>query len=55
MKDGISIPHLVDWRTKDSYRLADHPDANVSITSMNAAVNKITHKIGQGTVPAMML
>lgn len=31
MKDGISIPHLINWRTKDAHPLADLPDVKVSL------------------------
>jgi hypothetical protein len=42
MKDDTSIPHLVDWRTKDSYSLADLPDVNVRMTFMNTAIRSLT-------------
>jgi hypothetical protein len=31
MKDDMSIPHLVNWRSGQTYPLADSPDLGVSL------------------------
>ena len=48
MKDDISIPHLVNWHTKDSNPLSDLPDVNVRMTFMNTA--KKSHSQSQSGV-----
>ena len=32
MSNDVSIPHLVNWRTKATYALAEFPDENVSLS-----------------------
>ena len=41
-KDNVSIPHLVNWRTKDIYPLSDFADVYVSSTALREHSSKLT-------------
>jgi hypothetical protein len=45
MKNGTSIPHLINWRTGDVHSLDDLPDVNVSLGHTGPTASVGTYKI----------